>query len=100
MQPLDRSSWSADYYEYADSKYADPTFPHADLDVQPDPMVYGKLPTTTEPKLSPYGDDWDMIHIGHCGLVSPRYPNEHPPEEDLRRWTPKGHVMIKDGTTS
>lgn len=102
VQPLDHSS----AYDYESSTrsnetYADPTYPRAGTDEQPEPMVYGKLPKTKEPKFSPYGDDWDMIHVGHCGLVSPYYPKPGPIDEeaDIRWWTPKGHVMIEDDPT-
>lgn len=84
--------------ERNETRYADPTYPHAELDVQPDPLILGDLPKTKQPQTSPYGDGWDMIHIGHCGLVSPRYPNPHL-EEELSRRTPKGHVMIEDDPT-
>ena len=92
IQPLDVSEHASEH------SYADPTYPHGDLDVQPDPMVLGDLPKTLRPQTSPYGDGWDMIHLGHCGLVSPTYPDPHL-DDDLRRWTPKGHVMIEDDPT-
>ena len=29
------------------------------------------LPPTMPPKVSPYGDDWDLLWLGHCGMHLP-----------------------------
>ena len=106
VQPLEnpRSSHSHTTYGHSSSHnasaevYYDPSYPHGDDDILSEPMVLGDLPKTKEPKTSPYGDGWDTIFFGHCGLVSPRFPNPDL-NEDLRRWTPKGHVMIQNDPT-
>jgi hypothetical protein len=58
----------------ADSQqYADPTFPSPGenapgaLD-----LSFGHLPATVTPSNSPYGDDWDVLWLGHCGMCFPR----------------------------
>ncbi|KAK4124054.1 glycosyltransferase family 25 protein [Parathielavia appendiculata] len=53
--------------------YADPTYPrpHGDVDggsVQE--MDFHKLPATVLPSTSPYGDYWDLLWAGHCGMHS------------------------------
>lgn len=96
-QPLDHQNSNG---AETRQSYADPTYPYVEKDVEPDPMIYGKLPNTRAPKLSPYGDEWDMIHVGHCGLVSPQYQDPRLDEDEgFRRITPKGHVMIEDDPT-
>lgn len=51
------------------TEFADPTFPQpapsAGLRI-PD-MYFHDLPRTLPPTMSPYGDNWDMLWIGHCG---------------------------------
>lgn len=32
---------------------------------------FSNLPQTTPPKVSPYGDDWDLLWLGHCGMALP-----------------------------
>ncbi|KAL9112353.1 MAG: hypothetical protein Q9187_007791 [Circinaria calcarea] len=34
-------------------------------------IEFGNLPQTTPPKISPYGDDWDLLWLGHCGMKLP-----------------------------
>ncbi|KAH7028946.1 uncharacterized protein B0I36DRAFT_127084 [Microdochium trichocladiopsis] len=58
--------------------YADPTYPHPAEGAPgavPD-LMFGSLPQTIPPKMSPYGDDWDLLWLGHCGMrfVSPENP--------------------------
>ncbi|KAJ3499003.1 hypothetical protein NLG97_g683 [Lecanicillium saksenae] len=63
IQPLAGSSPSS-------PSYADPTF----LDPsQPDPreISFDSLPMTVPPRQSPYGDDWDLLWVGNCGLHFP-----------------------------
>ncbi len=33
-----------------------------------------QLPHEPQPKLTPYGDDWDVLWLGHCGTELPRRP--------------------------
>lgn len=76
---------------HASSDYADPTFPtpsdgatdHKDL--YPDHNLL-----TVPPKVSPYGDDWDVLWLGHCGV---RFPSK---EQDPA--LPRGRAIISDTT--
>lgn len=48
----------------------DPTFPKPSTE-SPKSLQdfdFNKLPTTIEPSVSPYGDDWDLLWLGHCGM--------------------------------
>jgi hypothetical protein len=52
------------------SKYADPTYPNpmeGSPKKLPD-MDFYRLPTTINPSDSPYGDGWDVLWLGHCGM--------------------------------
>jgi hypothetical protein len=54
-------------------EYADPTFPKPSQDSPnsiPD-LSFDNLPATRLPTSSPYGDGWDMLWIGHCGMHFP-----------------------------
>ncbi|KAJ4163380.1 hypothetical protein LMH87_005114 [Akanthomyces muscarius] len=69
--------------------YADPTF----LDPsQPDPreISFDSLPNTVLPRHSPYGDDWDLLWVGNCGLHFP-----FPASETIA----KGRVIHRDDKT-
>ncbi|KAI1767826.1 glycosyltransferase family 25 protein [Hypoxylon sp. FL1150] len=69
--------------------YADPTYPTPSVNsprVVPD-LPYDQLPSTELPKISPYGDNWDLLWIGHCGM--------HFPFED-NNLIPKGRVIHYD----
>ena len=35
------------------------------------PVDFDNLPPTTAPIVSPYGDDWDLLWLGHCGMHLP-----------------------------
>lgn len=48
-----------------------------------------QLPSTVPPTSSPYGDGWDVLWIGHCGM--------HFPFED--GLVPKGRVIHRDDAT-
>jgi hypothetical protein len=73
------------------SSYADPTYPTpADPSQKPtSDLSFDKLPATLPPKTSPYGDNWDILWIGHCGMKFP-----HVPGKDI----PKGRVARTDHT--
>lgn len=47
-------------------------------------------PLTLAPKRSPYGDNWDMLWLGHCGA---RFPDK---EKDGN--LPRGRVLFNDET--
>jgi hypothetical protein len=49
------------------------------------------LPTTADPKVNPYGDDWDVLWIGHCGQFLPK-----PGDKNV----PKGRVVQKMDETA
>lgn len=51
-------------------KYADPTYPNP-VDGSPPKipdMDFYSLPHTEMPKVSPYGDNWDVMWLGHCSM--------------------------------
>ena len=63
IQPL-----SEDPSTYADSTYPSP------IDASALPVSnfnFGQLPLTMEPTNSPFGDNWDVLWFGHCGLQFP-----------------------------
>lgn len=74
------------------STYADMTFPtpneHSPATI-PD-MNLHFLPATTAPTYSPYGDNWDILWLGHCGM---RFPNG-----ERGAHIPKGRVTWEDHT--
>ncbi|KAG5931109.1 hypothetical protein E4U53_001945 [Claviceps sorghi] len=54
-------------------RYADPTYPHP-ADGAPGEashLDFYNLPRTVEPALTPYGDSWDVLWLGHCGMSFP-----------------------------
>lgn len=56
------------------STFADPTFPQVqDTSMNPDWMDIRSLPKTELPKLTPYGDNWDLLWLGKPDL---QYPPE------------------------
>lgn len=82
IQPLSASHHS----------YADPTYPKPSADspkTVPD-IPFNRLPATQPPKVSPYGDDWDLLWLGHCGM---HFPFES--KENL----PKGRVIHENDDT-
>ncbi|TID22663.1 LPS glycosyltransferase [Venturia nashicola] len=76
---------------HGNSEYADPTFPtprkdlSGHMDIFPGPKL-----STIPPKSSPYGDDWDVLWLGHCGA---RFPSM---ERDPT--LPQGRALINDLT--
>ncbi len=36
-----------------------------------DDLNFDNLPPTASPQLSPYGDGWDLLWLGHCGMQLP-----------------------------
>jgi hypothetical protein len=76
------------------SAYADRTYP-----IPPDAsslplsdLSHNDLPRTETPRVSPYGDYWDLIWVGHCGMRFPS-PKTRSPEK-----IPKGRVVQHDLT--
>ncbi|KAK4238965.1 glycosyltransferase [Achaetomium macrosporum] len=79
-QPLRSSSSSS-------KKYHDPTYPHPRPDSPgklPD-LAFTHLPPTTPPTHSPYGDEWDVLWIGHCGMHFPFESSPHVPKQRVIR---------------
>lgn len=76
------------------ASYADPTYPSPspDAPVEVPDIDFTSLPHTVEPHTSPYGDGWDVLWIGHCGLSFPYNTT------DGERM-PKGRVIHKDDVT-
>lgn len=69
---------------YADITYPKPpdTLPSSVPDLE-----FDRLPVTVAPASSPYGDEWDVLWLGHCGM--------HFPFTD-RNVVPKGRVVQFD----
>ncbi|KYK55025.1 hypothetical protein DCS_06986 [Drechmeria coniospora] len=72
-------------------RHADATYPKRRQDESPPPedIPFEDLPVTIPPKSSPYGDNWDVLWIGHCGMIFPREKND----------IPKGRVIHRDDVT-
>jgi GR25 family glycosyltransferase involved in LPS biosynthesis len=52
-------------------------------------IPFTELPSVTKPQVSPYGDDWDLLWIGHCGMHFPFKDNS----------IPKGRIIHWNDTT-
>ena len=76
----------------APGSYADPTYPkpHTGSPVWVPDFDFYNLPNTTEPAVSPYGDGWDALWLGHCGLSFPF---------ETSRLMPKGRVIHRNDIT-
>ena len=81
------------------SSYADPTYPLVpSRDEKPAAIMLDDLPSTTIPRTNPYGDDWDILWLGHCGMKRPAAGDEAAwpaPSRDISR----GHVVHFDDPT-
>ncbi|KAI1772467.1 glycosyltransferase family 25 protein [Hypoxylon cercidicola] len=64
-QPLAGSSPAS--LRYADATFPDPTDGPSAV---PD-LAFDTLPATAPPTASPYGDHWDVLWLGHCGMRFP-----------------------------
>ncbi|KAI1457082.1 glycosyltransferase family 25 protein [Annulohypoxylon moriforme] len=52
--------------------FADPTYPNGTLGPRSVPdLDFTSLPQTRAPTTSPYGDTWDVLWTGHCGMAFP-----------------------------
>jgi hypothetical protein len=52
--------------------YADPTYPSPNEDSPVAAEIsYKGLPETVAPMRSPYGDNWNVLWVGHCGMKFP-----------------------------
>ncbi|KAF1999377.1 glycosyltransferase family 25 protein [Amniculicola lignicola CBS 123094] len=52
-------------------QYADPSFPTPKPGQEPTDIDLPSRPLTIPPASSPYGDDWDILWLGHCGMSTP-----------------------------
>ncbi|KAF4638077.1 hypothetical protein G7Y89_g39 [Cudoniella acicularis] len=57
-------------------------------------ILYDDLPDTIEPLDSAYGDDWDLLWVGHCGM---RFPGAGSPGDPAK--IPKGRVIRSNDVT-
>lgn len=67
--------------------YADPTYPIPKGQAKLREFQFNNLPKTVVPRHSPYGDNWNLLWVGHCGM--------HFPFADDRN-LPKGRVVWTD----
>ncbi|KAI0881917.1 glycosyltransferase family 25 protein [Annulohypoxylon maeteangense] len=52
--------------------FADPTYPNGTFGPPSLPdLDFASLPRTQAPTTSPYGDAWDVLWAGHCGMAFP-----------------------------
>ncbi|KAI1374626.1 glycosyltransferase family 25 protein [Hypoxylon crocopeplum] len=66
-------------------RYADATYPEAKNGPSAVPdLAFDNLPATAPPKTSPYGDNWDVLWLGQCGMRFPFADN---------KVIPKGRVV-------
>ncbi|KAH0566197.1 hypothetical protein GP486_000411 [Trichoglossum hirsutum] len=74
------------------SKYADPTYPSPhSMTNSPLDLKFDALPSTTQPLSSPYGDGWDVLWLGHCGV---NFPDTEPADSaEKSKNLPKGRVV-------
>jgi GR25 family glycosyltransferase involved in LPS biosynthesis len=58
---------------HSKSRYADPTHPvpQSSAVTPVTEMSIKSLPSTVPPTISPYGDNWDLLWLGHCGMHFP-----------------------------
>lgn len=80
---------------YGSSSYADPSFVNpTEYEGQPPDLDFDKLPPTEPPKISPYGDNWDVLWMGHCGAKAPNVNlQEDVIGRELSRAIPRGRVV-------
>ncbi len=67
--------------------YADPTYPKPSDD-SPESvpeMDFYHLPATMPPTTSPYGDNWDVLWVGHCGMHFPFHHSKTVPKARIIR---------------
>ncbi|EGX88667.1 Glycosyl transferase, family 25 [Cordyceps militaris CM01] len=92
------------------SSYADSTYPRNDdkQNATVPEFDINALPRTVTPKISPYGDEWEMMWLGHCGMSFPAASEGLPmgrvihtddatvPPSGLWSFAPKPHTLIED----
>jgi len=82
------------------STYADPTFPVVlDPHLNTRWMDFDHMTATKPPTITPYGDKWDILWLGHCGMRRPVATDEKP-WGSISRPISKGLVFhLNDDTT-
>ncbi|POS70412.1 hypothetical protein DHEL01_v211193 [Diaporthe helianthi] len=81
--------------------FADPTYPtvqEKDAKLDPPPLNFNQLPKTQHPTTSPYGDGWDVIWLGHCGVQQPTGDADNQWAERSRHISRGAVVREKDAT--
>ncbi|KAF1967092.1 hypothetical protein BU23DRAFT_303225 [Bimuria novae-zelandiae CBS 107.79] len=54
-----------------ENTYADSSFPDSSSSNKVTEILYDDRPTTIQPSNSAYGDDWDILWLGHCEMQAP-----------------------------
>lgn len=90
-QPL--YGWSL--FSYADPAFENPTA----YDGQPPDLDFDALPRTVPPKRSPYGDNWDVLWIGHCGAMAPNVSLSNNGLGELSKQLRRGRVVHRNDPT-
>jgi len=76
------------------STHADSTYPNPQDATSPGPIIdFNQLPSTINPTTSPYGDNWDVLWLGHCGMSFPTASSKAAAN------VPKGRVVRLDDPT-
>ncbi|KAG8156515.1 hypothetical protein KVR01_013619 [Diaporthe batatas] len=81
--------------------FADPTYPtvqEKDKELDPPPLNFNQLPKTQDPATSPYGDGWDVLWLGHCGVQQPTGNPKNQWAERSRHISRGAVVREKDDT--
>jgi hypothetical protein len=68
------------------SQFADPTYPTPQDDSKSKEIDLNQGAEIVGPKYSPYGDNWDVLWLGHCGT---RFP-----ENEKDKTTPRGRAIL------
>lgn len=71
--------------------HIDPTYDGLGLDQKPNNYYVNDELPVVKPKVSPYGDDWDVLWLGHCGAILPTG------QDDTK--TPLGRAVMLDDPT-
>ncbi|KAK2741930.1 hypothetical protein FQN57_005489 [Myotisia sp. PD_48] len=80
--------------KFADSSFIDPR--HNTNPAQND-LKYEALPRTATPRNSPYGDNWDVAWLGHCGVTFPNLANKE--RLEVSQGLPRGRVIRHNDET-
>ncbi|KAL1591708.1 hypothetical protein SLS60_011707 [Paraconiothyrium brasiliense] len=78
--------------------YADSSFPDPSLSNKVTEIPFVGHPATLQPSNSAYGDDWDVLWLGHCGM---QMPTQRTPNLSKGRvvFTPDPFVVAQDTIT-